>query len=255
VEASGGDGAARQQRLPALRLLIGDATRARFAGPLPTLAVELDRASAVLGRSPDADVVLEDRDGNVSRGHLVFERSGLRWSVTDLGSTHGTKLWQPGAPGAGIALRAYVPHPLSSGVRLELAGAIQLSVTIAPLALRGDPTRSRERPPARVRDAFPPPELLPLAYALTAAPTHGGRRRPTVADVANELDVAPQRVYEQVDRLAALPAVAPFLQMAWWRQPAGRRERRPAGWLDDLAGALATAYPELFGGQPPAPVP
>jgi pSer/pThr/pTyr-binding forkhead associated (FHA) protein len=45
---------------------------------------------AVLGRSRDCDVVLEDP--NVSRQHAEVRPSGGGWIVNDLGSTNGIKV-------------------------------------------------------------------------------------------------------------------------------------------------------------------
>jgi pSer/pThr/pTyr-binding forkhead associated (FHA) protein len=45
---------------------------------------------AVLGRSRDSDVVLED--ANVSRRHAEVRPSGASWIVRDLGSTNGVKV-------------------------------------------------------------------------------------------------------------------------------------------------------------------
>jgi pSer/pThr/pTyr-binding forkhead associated (FHA) protein len=45
---------------------------------------------AVLGRSRDSDVVLED--ANVSRRHAEVRPSGGSWIVRDLGSTNGIKV-------------------------------------------------------------------------------------------------------------------------------------------------------------------
>jgi hypothetical protein len=50
----------------------------------------LDAKGAVLGRSRDADVVLEDP--NVSRRHAELRPSGGSWIVRDLGSTNGVKV-------------------------------------------------------------------------------------------------------------------------------------------------------------------
>ena len=44
----------------------------------------------MLGRSRDADVVLEDP--NVSRRHAEVRPSGGSWIVRDLGSTNGVKV-------------------------------------------------------------------------------------------------------------------------------------------------------------------
>src|ERR671922_1916191 len=50
----------------------------------------LGQAGAVLGRSREADVVLEDP--NVSRRHAEIRPSGGSWIVRDLGSTNGVKV-------------------------------------------------------------------------------------------------------------------------------------------------------------------
>jgi pSer/pThr/pTyr-binding forkhead associated (FHA) protein len=52
--------------------------------------VAVGSAGAVLGRSRDCDVVLDD--ANVSRHHAEVRPSGGSWIVNDLGSTNGIKL-------------------------------------------------------------------------------------------------------------------------------------------------------------------
>jgi hypothetical protein len=53
-------------------------------------AIVLGKQGAVLGRSRDCDVVLEDE--NVSRHHAEVRPSGGSWIVRDLGSTNGVKV-------------------------------------------------------------------------------------------------------------------------------------------------------------------
>jgi hypothetical protein len=53
-------------------------------------AVILGSGGAVLGRSRDCDVVIEDE--NVSRRHAEVRPSGGAWIVRDLGSTNGVKV-------------------------------------------------------------------------------------------------------------------------------------------------------------------
>jgi len=53
-------------------------------------AREVGAGGAVIGRSRDADVVLEDP--NVSRHHAEVRPSGGSWIVNDLGSTNGIKV-------------------------------------------------------------------------------------------------------------------------------------------------------------------
>ena len=79
-------------------------TADRFAEPLaephprrPTAKLRLDGRTtivpaqgAVLGRSRDCDVVVDD--ANVSRRHAEVRPSGGSWTVRDLGSTNGIKI-------------------------------------------------------------------------------------------------------------------------------------------------------------------
>ena len=50
----------------------------------------LGSGGAVLGRSRDADVHIDD--ANVSRQHAEVRPSGASWTVRDLGSTNGVKV-------------------------------------------------------------------------------------------------------------------------------------------------------------------
>jgi hypothetical protein len=64
---------------------------------------------AVVGRSRDCDIVLQD--SNVSRRHAEIRPSGPGWLVQDLGSTNGVRVNGRAVDG---------PHPLESGDTLEL---------------------------------------------------------------------------------------------------------------------------------------
>jgi hypothetical protein len=52
--------------------------------------VPLARDVVTIGRLPDCDIVL--RDKGASRRHAQLKRTGAGWTLTDLGSTNGTKL-------------------------------------------------------------------------------------------------------------------------------------------------------------------
>ncbi|MCA9985622.1 MAG: protein kinase [Anaerolineales bacterium] len=52
--------------------------------------LNLDRATLVIGRGADSDIVLEN--DNVSRHHARLEYTGSSWQIVDLGSTNGTFL-------------------------------------------------------------------------------------------------------------------------------------------------------------------
>ena len=60
-------------------LLVGEGKRTVLRG-----------SKAVVGRSRDCDVVIEDP--NVSRQHAELRRDGESWTVADLGSTNGIKI-------------------------------------------------------------------------------------------------------------------------------------------------------------------
>jgi hypothetical protein len=68
---------------------------------------------AVVGRSRDADVVVDD--ANVSRHHAEIRPGAQGWTVADLGSTNGTRV--NGQPVSRSA------HPLQSGDRVEFGTA------------------------------------------------------------------------------------------------------------------------------------
>jgi len=79
--------------------------------PVPT-------TGAVLGRSRECDVVLED--SNVSRRHAEIRPATAGWTVADLGSTNGVRV--NGRPAAGAV-------PLAHGDRLEL-GTVPMSFEV-----------------------------------------------------------------------------------------------------------------------------
>jgi pSer/pThr/pTyr-binding forkhead associated (FHA) protein len=72
----------------------------------------LGRTGAVLGRSRDCDIVLEDP--NVSRKHAEIRPAGDGWAVHDLGSTNGVSV---------NGRRVRDSQPLSAGDRVELGTA------------------------------------------------------------------------------------------------------------------------------------
>ena len=73
-----------------------------------------------VGRSAGNKLVVPDP--RVSRQHAVFERQGLRLTVTDLGSSNGTRVNER---------RILSPRALNYGDRVCLAGAATLEVVLA----------------------------------------------------------------------------------------------------------------------------
>ena len=69
----------------------------------------LGSGGAVLGRSRDADMQVDD--ANVSRKHAEVRPSGASWTVRDLGSTNGVKV---------NGRRSRVPQSLRDGDTITL---------------------------------------------------------------------------------------------------------------------------------------
>lgn len=109
--------------------------------------VELDQDAYSLGRAHTNDLCYAE-DASLSRKHVVFERDGQSWSVTDLGSKNGTVL-----NGARITGK----QRLQAGDRLVVG---QLSISCM------DPTEMSETNVVFVPGAGP--ELNPAATVMTS---------------------------------------------------------------------------------------
>lgn len=75
---------------------------------------------AIVGRSRDCDVVLDD--AGVSRRHAELRSEGATWTVQDLGSTNGVRV---------NGLKVHGAHELHSGDRLEL-GSTEMLFEVVP---------------------------------------------------------------------------------------------------------------------------
>jgi len=94
-------------------VLVGDAKRAPWLLILDTgERIAIPAESVVLGRKPAAiehgvpGVVVPDATKTVSKVHARIDRSGEHWTITDLGSTNGCSIIEPGGrekllPGGG----------------------------------------------------------------------------------------------------------------------------------------------------------
>lgn len=90
-------------------------------------------ARVLLGRSPDAHVVVEVE--GVSREHLLFEVSSRGVSVMDLESSNGT--WVTTGAGAAARLEARVPLVVRAKERIQLAEPSAVELTLEPMPKSG----------------------------------------------------------------------------------------------------------------------
>lgn len=126
-------------------------------------AVERFYRSATIGRTPENDVVIDDRF--VSTHHVELRRHGDRWEIRDLETTNGTFI-----DGERIERATLGP---STSVRLGHPSGPELRLTIP-----GSAERPRETPPPESVGARTP-EPLDRAAALESS---GGPARDVVAD-------------------------------------------------------------------------
>ena len=165
----GGGGAPRSSALE-LRVV---------GGPDAGRAIPLGQGRHVIGRSSDVSVRLDDPD--VSRRHVRVDVGGGSISVTDLGSTNGSRLDDVELDGQ--------PRPWPTGAVLRLgASAVTLAgpggatAALDPGARGADAgppgPPARRRPLSRPRSPFPAPPAPPprrrLAWVAVALPG-GGR--------------------------------------------------------------------------------
>ena len=132
------------------------------------------RGGATLGRSREADIVLDD--ANVSRKHAEVRPSGGSWIVRDLGSTNGVKV---------NGRRVDPPRPQSlKPRRRDRAGhlARDLRAGVEPHRARSRRRRAEVRLPRR---PVPVPALDGALGAQGPAPQRRRRRRPGAPDYAD----------------------------------------------------------------------
>lgn len=139
---------------------VADHSQARLIVMLPggTRAHPIDSAVVTIGRSPEADLVIDD--SNVSRVHARVERAGEGYRLVDNGSRNGTLV--AGEPVQQIALH--------SGMTFVIGPA---QITFQASYGEGD-----------------------LSVATTASPlaTHPGLARPSIERLGERGGVAPQAV-------------------------------------------------------------
>ena len=229
---------------PVLRLIVQDVTEARFVGAANATRVEVDRNPTIVGRSPDVDVVIVDPGARISRSHLLLERRGLHWTVSDVGSRHGSLLWQRGVGRTGLTLQPHMRHRISGEAHIRVADVATLIVIVEPVELTGG--RTADDPDPVSQDfAFPKERHIAFAFALTEPlrnPVGSLTPEPaTAAAIAQALGIARTAVYPLADEVAALPMVKRALQLSW------TSGSRPEGWRRDLAEALIHVFPDRCG--------
>ena len=110
----------------------GLAYRTSLAGPSASGFIALPPAGRlVLGRDPAADVVVGLAE--VSWHHLELEVTESGVTVTDLGSTNGTRSTSTESPDLAAALLPQTPQRWSVGATLHLAEPVALSLTLEAL--------------------------------------------------------------------------------------------------------------------------
>ena len=90
-------------------LVFPDPLPAPLVVPLTGDEITIGRHSQSRGTYPQIDLSGENEDAAVSHKHAVLRRTEIGWTVTDLGSTNGTRVdlaQDPITPGAPVALPA-----------------------------------------------------------------------------------------------------------------------------------------------------
>lgn len=198
--------------------------------------------AALVGRSPAADVEIDDPTQTVSRRHLLIERDGLGWVARDCGSTHGTRVrWQ----GVEHRLPPSWPEPLLDGMRLAV-GDVWLRVWIqaAPeppggaTAGRSDAPRAEPDPRVDLLMADRPGQVSRQAVAFHLTSPY--RRRPPQADhlpvpeIAAILHCSERTVHNAIEDWIASPLIRSHMA-----QTTGQGRTR------ELAAALVRVLPRL----------
>jgi DNA segregation ATPase FtsK/SpoIIIE, S-DNA-T family len=202
----------RRRRSSALELHV-------VGGPDAGRTVPLGQGRHVVGRGGDATVRLDDPD--VSRRHVAVQVGGGTITVTDLGSTNGSRLGDVDLAGE--------PRPWPAGAVLRL-GASAVSVTGpsgAPAALQAGvagratlrPTPRMTPPAPDVEIAFPRPPAEPprrrLAWVAVALPAVGGVLMAWLLHTPTFLFFA---------LLSPVVALGTWLSERWSGRRSGRRE-------------------------------
>jgi hypothetical protein len=202
-----------------------DGSEARVADVLPP--------GGVVGRGLDAPFrLVGPAAAEVSRHHLYVAMAGRQWTAADMDSTQGTfeedveaRSWD--------RLPTRFPIPVHTGMALMLAPDLVVSVELVDVSPRGVTTRRRQGASKHDTRRVRPPELEALAALLVRRGRMGAARSPE--SLAEGMGVSGAVVRNRLAGLAALEPVA-----ALTAEPD----------LDELADALAVAFPYLLAARP-----
>ena len=138
-----------------------------IGGPAAGRIVPLERGRLTIGRAPASDIVLPDAD--VSRRHAVLEVAATAITLSDLGSTNGTRLDGTPVPQSGAVVRPGAVISIGDSL-LSVAGPVD-----APAALQpgNDGTLLIQRPPRR--QVLIPAREIALPTRAPATRPRGGQ--------------------------------------------------------------------------------
>ena len=120
---------------PTLTLTCLDGALFRLPDGTAEMVAIVEPPCTALGRSPDADIQVDDLGEKVSRSHLILEARGATWWAYDDFSSHGTSVRVSGRRPSGLP--AGVGIPIEHGLIFFLAGEIAIRCAVKRPALRG----------------------------------------------------------------------------------------------------------------------
>jgi hypothetical protein len=210
------------------------------AGEGTAVSAWIEPPGALIGRSPDADVVVLDPAKLTSRRHALIEPVGGWWVVRDLGSSHGTELRSEGET---WRLDPGVAQSLEDGMWLGLGGAAWIRIGIEQPATRGSRTMATDELPAAASRREP---LVGRAAQVAEALTRPFRERPPrrevtpIPQIVTDLNWSEGTIRNELRKLARLPGVH-------LTEPPGTAQR-----TRELAVQLVRLYPDQLGPEKPA---
>lgn len=187
----------------------------RIHGPARSWTVEVPEGRLRIGRLPANDLVLDEQV--VSSKHAVLERSGASCTITDTGSSNGTRV-------NGESLQPNVPYPLQDGDEIVIPGLDKVGAIAVPsfrLVFVQQPLAAEEPEPAK----------------------ESAHSEPTVAETAASPTPEPPPIPEQAAQ-APPPPPAPPAPVA--RQPADSDAYEPPPGLSLTQSSYMQYLPDIY---------